>query len=142
MFTLDRIIKVIIMIIIYKKLGEEIVRLTIVAKKINSNAVNGAYDAFNTGDNTLRIYIYYSSTNVINNATLYRILKPAYTKEFDPIMSGATLRSTITSSYITEDDHGTWGGDITVHSNYIISGSNKYYIPIFVNSTEYVTSAT
>lgn len=112
------------------------------AKKINSNAVNGAYDAFNTGDNTLRIYIYYSSTNVINNATLYRILKPAYTKEFDPIMSDAVMLSGFTSSYITEDDHGTWGGDITVHSKYIISGSNKYYIPIFVNSTNYVTSAT
>lgn len=113
------------------------------AKKINSNAINGAYNAFNTGDETLRIYIYYATTvDNINTATLYRILKPAYTKEFDPIMSGATLRSAITSSYITLDEHGTWGGDITVHSKYIISGSNKYYIPIFVNSTTYATSAT
>ena len=118
----------------------------ILAKKINSNAVNGAHNAFDAGDGSLRIYIYYAeSENNINNATLYRILKPVFTKEFDPIMSGAEIRSGIT---LPPDDlsnnwiDGTWRGSVPANSNYKIIGSIKYYIPIFINSTKYVTSAT
>ena len=57
-------------------------------------------------------------------------------------MSGATLRSAVTSSDINEYLYGTWQGSVPANSNCIISENTTYYIPIFVNSAKYATSAT
>ena len=117
---------------------------SILAKKINPNAINGAASVFGFGDNTLRIYIFGAPTeNDINDALIYQVLKPAFTQEFEPIMDGAIARSGITSSQITKQDYGTWYGSITVFGrNDITSGNTTYYIPIFVIANEYITSAT
>ena len=72
---------------------------SILAKKINPDAINGAVSAFGFGDNTLRIYIFGAPTeNDINDALIYQVLKPAFTQEFEPITDGAIARSGITPS--------------------------------------------
>lgn len=89
---------------------------SIFAKKINSNAV-GAADVFTFGDNTLRIYIYCAPTeDDIEYANIYRILTPAITQEFTPIMSGATKRTGFTPNKINVFDYGTWLGTILAYS--------------------------
>ena len=117
---------------------------SILAKKINPNAINGAASVFGFGDNTLRIYIFGAPTeNDINDARSYQVLTPAFTQEFEPITDGAIARSGITSSQITEQDYGTWYGSITVFGrNDITSGNTTYFIPIFVIADKYITSAT
>ena len=72
---------------------------SILAKKINPNAINGAASAFGFGDNTLRIYIFAAPTeNDINDARSYQVLKPAFTQEFEPITYSTIARSEITPS--------------------------------------------
>ena len=117
---------------------------SILAKKINPDAINGAASVFGFGDNTLRIYIFGAPTeNDINDALIYRVLIPAFTQEFEPITDGAIARSGITSSQITKQDYGTWYGSITVFGrNDITSGNTTYLIPIFVIADKYITSAT